>query len=231
MKKLLISFIVIIISLFSFFPDEKHKFVDSFSGLILRENSTSSSKKLSLIPYGEEVLVLEKGETKQTISGETDFWYNVKWNKFTGWCFGGFLTDEENKLYDEEYFKFLVKEAWSRLYNVSYYFSDSNMYNLIKPKLQNKDDVYKYLENYFDESFIEIESKYFEAGMKGVFGGWGASHGILASKKYWLSDKNENEVVISSIETEYMGTDDITVLYIFHKYGNLWKIYKKKDVK
>jgi hypothetical protein len=71
---------------------EEKRWITAESGLRMRSKPDLQSEKVSLIPYGTEISVLEKSAEKKTVKNITDYWYKTCWENKTGWIFGGFTT-------------------------------------------------------------------------------------------------------------------------------------------
>ena len=66
--------------------------VHTAAGLTLREQPSTSSRAIIIIPDGNTVRITGKGTTEETIAGKTSVWYMIEWNGNKGWVFGGFLA-------------------------------------------------------------------------------------------------------------------------------------------
>lgn len=66
--------------------------VEAAAGLTMREQPGTTSKSIAVIPNGSIVKILNKGDVEETIAGKTSSWYEVEWNGYKGWVFGGFLS-------------------------------------------------------------------------------------------------------------------------------------------
>ncbi len=82
------------------------RYVTAYEGLTFYQDKSQSSPVTAVIPYHTKVKVLEESKTGATISGKSGMksgiWIRAKCkNKqngseyYEGWCFSGFLTDEE----------------------------------------------------------------------------------------------------------------------------------------
>ncbi|MBN1798555.1 MAG: SH3 domain-containing protein [Spirochaetales bacterium] len=63
----------------------------------MREAPNLGAKKIGLIPYGEQVLLIEETGAPVAISGITGRWSKINWKGKAGWVFGGFLTGYNDK--------------------------------------------------------------------------------------------------------------------------------------
>jgi len=90
MKKLIILLILIF---FVSCGKEKLKVIAP-AGLTLRATASSTSEKVSLVPFRAEVTVLEKGKDNEQIEGISAPWYRVSYENKEGWVFSGFLTSD-----------------------------------------------------------------------------------------------------------------------------------------
>jgi len=70
---------------------EESRWVTADVGLNMRDSPNLKAEKISLIPYGEKVLLIEETGDLITISGATGKWSKIKWKGKIGWVFGGFL--------------------------------------------------------------------------------------------------------------------------------------------
>lgn len=74
---------------------KKTLIVKAQSGLVMRQAPDTGSAKVSLIPYGEEVEVIEEQGSSVEISGVSGKWTKVAWKGNSAWVFGGFLKEKE----------------------------------------------------------------------------------------------------------------------------------------
>ena len=80
---------------------ESQKFVSAESGLVLREGSGRSFKKIILIPFNAEITVKSKSDVSENISGKTGYWIKAEWInpkdnvRYEGWCFDAFLSNKK----------------------------------------------------------------------------------------------------------------------------------------
>lgn len=66
--------------------------VQAAKGLMMRDHPSVSGEKITVIPDGNTVKIIEKGTAEETIGDKKSFWYKVEWNGKRGWVFGGFLA-------------------------------------------------------------------------------------------------------------------------------------------
>lgn len=62
------------------------------SGLIIRSDATTSSKKNGAIPFGAAVQIKSQKKDQVTISGKKGRWTRIEYDGIDGWVFGGFLS-------------------------------------------------------------------------------------------------------------------------------------------
>jgi len=74
---------------------KKTLMVKAQAGLVMRQAPDSNSPKVTLVPYGEDVEVIEEQAAAVEISGISGKWTKVTWNGNTAWVFGGFLKERE----------------------------------------------------------------------------------------------------------------------------------------
>ena len=66
------------------------RYINIKFGVTLKGSPTTSGKKISEIPYGEKVFILEKS------GGELiTMWYKIKWKRKVGWVNSSFLTEKK----------------------------------------------------------------------------------------------------------------------------------------
>lgn len=74
------------------------RYVDTKSGLRMRETPDLNGKAAGLIPDGTEVLLIDETGNNIEISGKQGRWTKIKWSDKTGWVFGGFLSKERKSM-------------------------------------------------------------------------------------------------------------------------------------
>jgi hypothetical protein len=109
---------------------QKTLIVKTQSGLVMRQAPDSNSQKVTLIPYGEDVEVIEEQAADVEISGISGRWTKVKWNGNTAWVFGGFLKEREINTSDSAIDK--------------YYKMENTLYELIKKYKNTENNIDKY---------------------------------------------------------------------------------------
>ncbi len=73
---------------------DESRWVTADVGLNMRVSPELKAKKIGLIPYGEQVLLMEETGNLITISGATGKWSKIKWKGKIGWVFGAYLTSK-----------------------------------------------------------------------------------------------------------------------------------------
>ena len=61
----------------------------------LRESPDTSSKKIDSLDFPSEVYLLEKSDSSEKIGAYDDYWYKIRTDDLTGWCYGAFLAPED----------------------------------------------------------------------------------------------------------------------------------------
>ncbi|HOF34225.1 MAG TPA: SH3 domain-containing protein [Spirochaetota bacterium] len=89
-RRIIFIFSAILITSFNL-PASDYKIVGAFSGLTLRESPGLSAKAITTIPYSEKVNIIKVSDNKAAVDSMEDVWYKVKWRKYEGWVFGGYL--------------------------------------------------------------------------------------------------------------------------------------------
>ncbi|PKL17312.1 MAG: hypothetical protein CVV49_11760 [Spirochaetae bacterium HGW-Spirochaetae-5] len=86
----------------------KIQVVKAQTGLVMRQAPDLNSPKVTLVPYGEEVEVVEEQASAVEINSVSGKWKKVTWKENTAWVFGGFLKEKEINSPDiaiERYYK------------------------------------------------------------------------------------------------------------------------------
>lgn len=109
---------------------KKTLIVKAQGGLVMRQAPDPGSPKVTLVPYGDEVEVIEEQATAVVISGVSGKWTKVTWNGNTAWVFGGFLKEREINSPDSAIDK--------------YYKMENTLYELIKKYKHTENDIDKY---------------------------------------------------------------------------------------
>lgn len=109
---------------------KKTVIVKAQGGLVMRQAPDPGSPKVTLVPYGDEVEVIEEQATAVVISGVSGKWTKVTWNGNTAWVFGGFLKERETNSPDSAIDK--------------YYKMENTLYELIKKYKHTENDIDKY---------------------------------------------------------------------------------------
>lgn len=68
-------------------------YITAKSGLFLRENPGKKFPKVTLVPHGEKVEILEYANTTDFIDGIEAKWVKAKYKNLEGWMFSGYLSD------------------------------------------------------------------------------------------------------------------------------------------
>ncbi|TGL23791.1 hypothetical protein EHQ46_01290 [Leptospira yanagawae] len=68
-------------------------YITAKSGLFLRENPGKKFPKVTLVPHGEKVNILEYANTTDFIDGIEAKWVKAKYKNLEGWMFSGYLSD------------------------------------------------------------------------------------------------------------------------------------------
>ncbi|SRR6056297_20535 len=61
----------------------------------LRKSPDTSSERIDLLSFPSEVYLLEKSESKEKIGAYEEYWYKVRSEDLTGWCYGAFISPED----------------------------------------------------------------------------------------------------------------------------------------
>ncbi|GEM_PF-2802146 len=109
---------------------KKTLIVKAQNGLVMRQSPDPNSPKVTLVPYGDEVEVIEEQSAAVDINGVSGKWTKATWNGNTAWVFGGFLKEREINTPDSAIDK--------------YYKMENTLYDLIKKYKHTENDIDKY---------------------------------------------------------------------------------------
>ena len=70
------------------------RYVTASSGLVLRSNPDRNAERLTAIPAGHAVQLIEEKPEEVNINGTTGHWCYVRFGEQQGWVFGAYLTDQ-----------------------------------------------------------------------------------------------------------------------------------------
>jgi hypothetical protein len=73
--------------------DLGYMFVNSRSGLRMRNSPSLDGEIITVLQYGKEVIIDKKTAIRASIDGIDDYWYKTDTDE-DGWVFGGYLTDK-----------------------------------------------------------------------------------------------------------------------------------------
>ena len=68
------------------------RYVTASSGLVLRSNPDRNAERLTAIPAGHAVQLIEEKPEEVNINGTTGHWCYVRFGEQQGWVFGAYLT-------------------------------------------------------------------------------------------------------------------------------------------
>lgn len=61
----------------------------------VRKAAGTGSEKIGALHFPAEVVLLEKSDSPEAIGGQDAFWFKVRTEDLEGWCFGAYLSSEE----------------------------------------------------------------------------------------------------------------------------------------
>lgn len=73
-------------------------YISADGGLRMRDKPSTDGSKIVTIPDKSEVLLTEETGDTITISGKNGRWSKIKYEKYEGWVFGGFLVESKPPL-------------------------------------------------------------------------------------------------------------------------------------
>ncbi|ABZ95207.1 TPR-repeat-containing protein [Leptospira biflexa serovar Patoc strain 'Patoc 1 (Ames)'] len=74
-------------------PNDSIAYVTAKSGLFLREKPGKIYPKITLVPFGKEIIILKYTDVEDTIENIRAKWVEVKYKDFKGYMFSGFLSN------------------------------------------------------------------------------------------------------------------------------------------
>lgn len=136
-KIFVLSILIVLLNNIESYPNIKRNSNKTFTkvisknGLLLRANHSLNSEKLLLIPYNENVRIINTDGPYEKINSFYAKWVKVNYMNKTGWVYSAYLEDFM-KL--EEY-KFKLPEQWIELHESSlttflYFDNDNNKVTL-----------------------------------------------------------------------------------------------------
>ncbi|MCX7820224.1 MAG: SH3 domain-containing protein [Brevinematales bacterium] len=153
---------------FAFAGAHYYKMVIAENGLVLRERPDINSKKITLIPYGTKVKVIEYSRKYDVIENTKACWVKVVYKNLVGWVFDGFLFElnmydiDENFLFYATKFSILLgKNKIIKNKKVSYVY-DFNYLGILP-----EDPDYIIEQNYSGEDVLITNSLYYKAIISG----------------------------------------------------------------
>lgn len=156
MKKILI-FLLLFIS-YSLYSNDLPKvaWVNTSSGLNLREAPNLKSRIITMIPYNSKINILEYySYNTDIINGIEDYWVKIKYLNKIGWVFAGYLS-YDSLLTDSDYNN-IIKRISNMLNN-----SDQRIASFFKKKLQKVDSYNIELSKLFNTAKYGFKNKYGE---------------------------------------------------------------------
>lgn len=177
MKKI-ISFILFLAVNIKFYTNNivnEPRWVRADVGLNMRENPDINSKIIQVIPDEEMVILLEETGENVSISGETGRWSKIEWRGKTGWVFGGFISNDNPKIFEAMFFLDYDTQLCLR-YKPTKIIINSSQSNVFNPKEEsiikneyiynNSNKIIKYIKKYDSKVDNKIETYEFEYNNK-----------------------------------------------------------------
>ena len=81
----------------------------SNGGLSIRDKPSHDSQRLAIIPFGEEISILEEMNNELTISERTGHWVRSSWNGLEGWVFSAYLIQYPVNAYLSGTYRYEIK--------------------------------------------------------------------------------------------------------------------------
>ncbi len=96
MKKIfIITFAISLAAVFACGPNGITQYVNSSTGLKMRNEPNLKSKTVTVIPYGAQVMSFEESGKTFKVGKISGKWTKIKWQNYAGWSYGGFLVKKK----------------------------------------------------------------------------------------------------------------------------------------
>jgi hypothetical protein len=87
-----ISIIILVICSSSLLSADNKYIVTANKGLYIRSSPDKAASIITIIPFNEEIIVVKQSSNCEIINGIKSPWFFIKYKKYSGWAFGGFLN-------------------------------------------------------------------------------------------------------------------------------------------
>lgn len=175
-------------------PEIKTKNVVAFSGLKLRIAPGLDQQVLTVIPYGEQVIVLEKTDISLSVEWLEGNWTKVEYEGTQGFIFDGFLTDFPIPSNDFELSQNDLQLTYPLLAWTEFHFDQVQIPDTISKK------DFQQVTQYLEEGKVltrEENNAYFKSTLKVKNGQISDAYNLL--KGMLLTKKEREEFVNNSI--------------------------------
>lgn len=94
MKRLALILLVVFTSLMNAVWASEVGIANAPKGLTLRAGPSRTQRKITSIPLGSKLIILDENGPEETIEGKKDRWVRIAFGASEGWAFGGFIQRE-----------------------------------------------------------------------------------------------------------------------------------------
>jgi len=95
MKKMILAYVILLISVSAIFAQEKIMYVNSQEGLRVRNLPSTSGERIGVIKFLDEVRIIREDNNNININGIDGKWVFIKGNNIEGWVFNGYLSSSK----------------------------------------------------------------------------------------------------------------------------------------
>jgi hypothetical protein len=212
-------------------------YVATISGMNLREEPSTSGKKIRLLTGGSEVKLLEKTGLQETISGFEGEWFKVDIGGEIGYVFSGYLSrfelpkpNEKNKMewfFNENFIRdgneVVLKMTWGEDGNTR---SGTPVKSRASIQIMEESDFFEIRQSYLRGSYYIEDMGYEYSGQRGFIPGISIQEAFLLSR--WLIAKLESgpckyelkDIPFSKSNTTIKTSSDCSLEIVVEKRGD-----------
>ncbi|PJZ83991.1 tetratricopeptide repeat protein [Leptospira harrisiae] len=200
-------------------------YVNAKSGLLIREKPGRTNPKVTLVPFGKEVVILRFTDVEDTIENIKAKWVEVRYKEFQGFMFSGFLSNSPFTYGISDQFRSSSAKSDDTFDNL-----DKNTCNESKDKIYCFSNFgYKFLETGYFKKAITAFSAGLNIDPKNYFllSNRGYSYYLLGDMDNSL---NDFEKAIQQKPNEYIAYFDRSLVYTKLKKFDLASNDLKKSI-
>lgn len=107
----------------------------------VRSAPNTSSKEITQLNFGTIVKSSERSSNKDKVGDKEDYWYKVSTGNKSGWVFGSFLTNFDEKNSESIYLKIASERLKSETTNFNDYSDLLDFLTLISPQIKGQNNI------------------------------------------------------------------------------------------